>query len=249
MIDPKKPIFLLPFLALFLLSPACIGRAGVAAPSGQSPASVPLPGAPAQAAGISVQGEGSVSVVPDEAEVRLGVSVKALGLAEAQSDAAARMARVMDKLNGLGVPKERIRTLRYNISPQYGQNQVFTGYQVENMVSARTRALDKVGELLDAVVQAGSNRVESISFGVADPKPLAAKARDAAMADAKAKAEQLARLAGVKLGRPTSVSESLSGGPLPRFSPSLGEAFSAVTPISPGEMEIRVNVQVIYSIE
>lgn len=231
-------------LAPLLLLTACVqGATGAALPAG------PLAGS-SQATGISVQGEGSVAVTPDLAEVWVGVSVKAATLAEAQRDAAARMARVMEKLAALGIPRERVKTVRFTVSPEYDRNQALTGYRVDNMVSARSKALDKVGELLDGVVEAGANRVERISFTVEDPKPLAVKAREAAMADAKAKAEQLARLAGVRLGHPTYVAEgggSLPPAPVP-FARG-GEAFAAVTPISPGEMEIRVNVQVVYAIE
>lgn len=231
-------------LAALLLLTACVqGATGAALPAG------PLPGL-SQATGISVQGEGSVAVTPDLAEAWLGVSVKGTTLAEAQRDASGRMARVMEKLAALGIPKERVKTVRFTVFPEYDRDQALTGYRVENIISVRSKATDKVGELLDGVVEAGANRVERISFTVEDPKPPAAKAREGAMADAKARAEQLARLAGVRLGRPTYIAES--GGVLPPPPVPFGrggEAFAAVTPISPGEMEIRVNFQVTYAIE
>lgn len=254
MLSPKtRTLSFLPLLlAVLLVLPACLGPATVAAPpSGQASAVLPASQSPAAspAGGISIQGEGRATVVPDQVEVWLGVSVKAAALEEAQKDASARMGRVMEKLTSLGLPKGQIKTVRFTIFPQYSQNQVLTGYQVDNIVSAKTKAIDKVGELLDGVVAAGANRVESISFTVADPKPLTVKAREDAMADAKAKAEQLARLAGVRLGRPTLVAERVAGTPPMPLGLGGGGKLALATPISPGEMEITVNVQVTYAIE
>ena len=255
MIGPKIRItsLLAPLLAILLLLTACVPAAGTAGPSaGQQPAAISAAQGPVpvQSTGIAVQGMGTASAAPDMVQVTLGVSVRASTVAEAQSDASARMNRVTERLTAMGVLKDQIRTVRYNIFPQYGQNQQLTGYQVENIVSARTKAIEKAGELLDAAAAAGANRVESISFTIADPKPLAVKARDEAMAEAKAKADQLARLAGVRLGRPTSISESVSGTPPPPipFAAGRAEAVQA-TPISPGEMEVRVSVHVTYGIE
>lgn len=253
MVSPKSPIaFLVLLLLVALLLPACLTDSRAAAPAaGQSGAVSPAaPGQVYPGTGISVLGQGSVSVAPDQAEVWLGVSAKAQSVSEAQNDASNRMAQIMDRLTALGVSKDKITTVRYNISPQYGQNQVLTGYQVDNVISVKTTAIDKLGTLLDSVVTAGANRVERISFGVANPTPLAAKAREAAMADARAKADQLAKLAGVSLGRPIILSESTSSAPPAPLGLGAAAAPAAqAVPISPGESEIRVTVQVTYSIE
>lgn len=256
MIGPKVTTFswLPALLAILLVLPACLPRADASPSAVGAPQAAPYSSQAqvmAQSTGISVQGQGSASSAPDQAELILGVSIKATGLAQAQSDASARMGRVMDRLASMGIAKDQIKTVRFNIYPQYAQDQTLTGYQVDNIISAKTRAMDKVGDLLDAAVAAGANRVERIGFSVADPRPLAVKARDEAMADAKAKAEQLAKLAGVRLGRPTQITES-GGAPPPAVQmavPRAAEAYAQTTPISPGETEIRVNVQVTYSIE
>ncbi|MDO8691121.1 MAG: SIMPL domain-containing protein, partial [Dehalococcoidia bacterium] len=200
--------------------------------------------------GITVQGQGAVGAAPDVAQLTLGVAAKALTVAQAQGDASAGMSRIMDKLTSLGVAKEQITTVRYSFQPQYDQNQNLTGYEVDNIISIKVSGVDKVGPVLDAVVAAGANRVENIGFTVSDPKPLEAKARDAAMADAKAKADQLAKLAGVTLGRPISIVETSAGGPVPVFSMGAGvAAASPVPPISGGETRLTVNVEVTYAIQ
>jgi hypothetical protein len=237
-------------LAIVFLSAAILLiTASCATPSASTPAGAAT--LSNQPTGISVQGQGVVSVKPDVAEVWLGISVKAATLAAAQREASDRMNQVLAKLTSLGIAEKDIKTVRFSIFPEYDRDRSLTGYRVDNIVSVKSKALDKVGELLDGVVEAGANRVERVSFTVEDRKPLAAKAREEAMADARAKAEQLARLAGVRLGRPTLVTES--GGvvspPIPMALSREGGAFTTTTPISPGEMEVRVNVQVTYAIE
>ncbi|MDP2659468.1 MAG: SIMPL domain-containing protein [Dehalococcoidia bacterium] len=253
--SPRTRIFLVvPVVAILLSISACNPGVGVVAPSaGGQPASAALAGTGAAAnqdAGIMVQGQGAASAAPDLAQLTLGVAAKASTVAQAQGDASAGMSRIMDKLTNLGVAKDQITTVRYSVQPQYGQNQNLTGYEVDNIISVKVSGVDKVGPLLDAVVTAGANRVENISFTVSDPKPLAAKARDAAMADAKARADQLAKLAGVTLGRPISIVETSAGGPVPLFRLGGGvAAASEAPPISGGETQLTVNVQVTYAIQ
>ena len=112
--------------------------------------------------------------------------------------------------------------------------------------------MDKAGSIIDAVAEAGGDltRVDSISFSVDDPSGYYEEARQEAMAEAEAKAKQLADLAGVTLGKPSYISESVSYPIYPRdVMYGKMEAASAVeTPISPGEMEISLSVQVVYAI-
>ncbi len=254
MVSPRsRTILFVVILAGMLLFPACLSSAGATVPlTGERIAFSQASQAQTTASGISVMGQGSVSVTPDEAEVWVGVNTRALTVAEAQTEASNRMAQIMDRLTALQIPREKITTVRYNVYPQYGQNQVLTGYQVDNVISVKIQNISQVGTLLDDVVGAGANRVERISFGVADPVPAANRAREAAMADARAKATQLARLAGVGLGRPIAVTESTTSTPPPvPFGAGVADAASAIraVPVSPGENEITVTVQVTYAIE
>jgi len=89
---------------------------------------------------------------------------------------------------------------------------------------------------------------------VDDPTDYYEEAREEAMEDAKEKAEQLAKLAKVDLGKPTYISEGGISFPVPREFFLPGEvapvpAPAPTTPISPGETEVRLTVQVVYSIE
>ncbi|HEY82032.1 MAG TPA: SIMPL domain-containing protein [Dehalococcoidia bacterium] len=214
-----------------------------------------------QNTGIWVTGEGKVSVTPDIAILSLGVEAQETTVAEAQRQAAAAMAAITTELDNFGIPEKDIRTQHFSIAPvrrwsdKEGE-EILIGYRVTNTITVKVRKVDDAGALIDAVTKAGGDliRINSISFTVDDPSSYYQEAREKAMADAEAKAKQLAQLAGVKLGEPTYINES--GGFVSPPIPYRAETMMPMpapaappTPISPGETEIRLTVQVVYSIE
>jgi len=211
-----------------------------------------------QQEGIWVNGEGKVTATPDVANVSLGIESQAATVTEAQNNAASAMDTVMNTLTENGVAKKDIQTQYFNISKvtrwdDKNQQEVVLGYRVTNTVTAKIREIEKTGTIIDAVALAGGDltRVNNIYFSVDDPTAYHKEARDKAMADARNKAEQLASLAGVKLGKATYISESLYLPPTPIYQgPMMGAAPAAAptTPISPGETEITLTVQVTYAI-
>ena len=210
-----------------------------------------------QQEGIWVTGTGEVTVVPDIATLRLGVIAEADTVAEAQSQAVEAMDKVMSALTDNDVAEKDIQTQYFNIRQitkwdRVKEEETVIGYRVTNMVTAKIREVDKAGTIIDAVAKAGGDltRIEGISFSVDEPSAYYEEARQEAMADAKAKAEHLAELGGVSLGKPTFISEGVST-PSPIYKGGLmGEAIPSLvpTPISPGEQEISLTVQVVYAI-
>ncbi|MBU2536384.1 MAG: SIMPL domain-containing protein [Chloroflexota bacterium] len=209
--------------------------------------------------GIWVTGEGKVSVVPDVAILSLGVEVQSSSVAEAQSYAATVMTAVIDELDNSGIAEKDIKTQQFSIYPvrrwsEKDGREVLVGYRVTNMVTVKVRNVEDTGTVIDAVARAGGDyiKVNSISFTVDDPSVYYEEARELAMADAKARAEQLADLGKVKLGRPTYISESGASMPVVRefyAGAPMPAPAAAPTSISPGETEIRLSVQVAYSID
>jgi len=217
---------------------------------------VALTGSTSQQTGIWVNGTGEVTVVPDTAILTLGVEAQETTVSAAQSEAAVAMNAVVNALKTNGVADKDIQTQWYNISPvtrwdDKTNEQITTGYRVSNMVTAKIRDVTKAGTVIDAVAGAGGNltRINGISFTVNDPTAYNNQAREKAMQDAAARAQQLATLAGVTLGKAFYISESGSYIPQPirLFDSAVGS--SASTPISPGEMDITITVQVGYAIE
>jgi len=122
-------------------------------------------------------------------------------------------------------------------------------------VTVKIRKVAETGAIIDAVVEAGGDytRINSISFTVDDPTDYYEDVRELAMEDAQEKAKQLAKLAKVDLGIPTYINEGSIYVPTP-YDFYRGEAMpvpapAPTTPISAGETEIRLTVQVVYSIE
>jgi uncharacterized protein YggE len=222
-----------------------------------------------QQMGVWVTGQGRVSVTPDIAVAMLGVEARADTVSEAMNLASAAMDRVLAALREGGVAEEDIQTFHFSIHQvrewvwrnATGEEKV-TGYLVSNMVHATIRALDEVGVIIAAVVEAGGDliRIHGISFTVEDPTPYHYEAREKAFADAKAKAEQLARLAGVTLGKATYISEGMVHFPpmpvWPQAAFMVGPAavpppppIMPMMPFMPGELEIIIHVQVVFPIE
>ncbi len=242
-------------LALILAVPALTGCGSPSVAQGTA-SSVQISQQPQ---GIWVSGTGEVAVTPDIATLRVDIVAQESTVAVAQSKASEAMTKVMKALADSGIAQKDIQTRSFSIQQltRYDkdkQQDVVIGYQVSNTVNAKIRAIDKAGAVIDAVAKAGGNltRINGISFSIDDPTAYYKDARQKAMTDAKAKAEQLAGLAGVALGKPTYITEN-SYMPAPIYRdqvkavPAPLPAGVPSTPVSPGEMEITINVQVAYA--
>jgi uncharacterized protein YggE len=209
-----------------------------------------------QQEGIWVTGQGKVTVAPDVVNVQLGIEAQSQSVADAQSQAAKAMDDVMAALTSSGVAQNDIQTQYYSIQQltrwdNDEQQEVPAGYQVTNIITAKIRDVANAGIVIDAVTAAGGDltRIDSLQFTIDDPTLYYGQAREEAMADAKDTATQLADLSGVKLGKPIYISESGASVPQPQVvlaKSVAGEGTS--TPISPGELEISLTVQVTYAI-
>ena len=154
-----------------------------------------------QQEGIWVNGHGEVNAAPDIAILQLGVSAQRASVAEAQAEAATSMDKVMAALKEGGVADKDIQTQYFSIQQvtrwdQDKQQEIVVGYRVSNMVMAKIRDIAKTGSIIDAVAEAGGDftRIDNISFSIDDPSAYRIEARDKAVADARAKGEQLANL-------------------------------------------------------
>jgi len=234
-------------------------NASPSTPSEATPQSVTDSGSNinSQFAGVWVTGEGEVTVVPDVAILSLGVEAQAITVQQAMDEAAIAMDRVMAALRANGVAERDIQTQWFNIYPVRDWidegREVLIGYRVTNTVSAKIRDVAATGSIIDRVAEAGgdSTRIQGVSFTVDDPSQYHNEAREKAIADAQAKAEHLAALAGVDLGRPFYISESGGFVPIYRdYGYGMLEAGAVPpTPISPGETEITLTVQMAFAIE
>lgn len=214
-------------------------------------AATPTAGATVDARSITVTGQGRVTIAPDLAYATFAVETRNTDLAQAQADNATRMNAVLARLKSLGIAERDLQTVGYNVSPQYDkQDGKPTGYIVNNGVRAAVRDLAKLGPTIDAAVAAGANRVAGIAFDLADKGAATRQAREAAVADARAKAEQYATLANGTLGVVITISENVAA---PVFQTDQRVAMPAAappdTPIETGQGTISLTVQVSYELK
>ena len=208
-----------------------------------------------QNVGIWVTGVGKATVAPDVAILSLGIEAQAVTVTEAQQQAAQAMDAVMGVLDSHGIDEKDIQTQQYSIQPvrEWRDEQyILVGYLVTNTVTVKVRNIEDTGSIIDDAVIAGGDytRINNISFTVDEPEAYYEDMRDEAMADAKDRAEQLAELGGVKLGKPIYIAENSSYTPSVVYLDYKAAEGAAVptTSISPGETELQLTVQVVYSI-
>lgn len=252
----RKGIAMIVALALLVPVLTLSGCTG----TGTNTVSIPDVNLGGQQHGIWVSGRGEVQATPDIAVVSLGVQTQAQSVEVAQQQANDAMDKVMTALADNGVAEKDIKTTGFNIWQQSRwdpdtQQEIVTGYQVSNTIDAKVRDVDAVGTVLGAVVKQGGDyiRVNGIRFEVDDPSGYLNEARAKAMADAKAKAVQLADLADVTLGEPTLITESSQTSPVyvSRGYATMDamEEAAAAPAISPGETTIVATVQITYNID
>ena len=200
---------------------------------------------------ISVIGEATVSVPPDQAQIDGGVTSDAKTAREASDANNAAMGKVLLALKGAGIDEKDTQTSRLSLQPQYAPNRSgpspITGYRASNRVTIRLRDVTKVANAIDVLVGAGANDIGGINFMVSQASKLLDEAREKAVADARRKAEIYARAAGVTLGEPLSISEE--GSPAPVFRGKMAAPMAAGAPVAQGEETLSVTVTVSWAIK
>lgn len=210
---------------------------------------------------LSVSGEGEVRAVPDQAQLSAGVVTQGKTAAEALAANSTAMNSVFAALKKRGVPEKSITTSNFSINPQYPPYRQdapqedrtrIIGYEVSNQVTVVLDDVSKVGATLDALVASGANQAGGVSFTIHDPKPLMRDAREDAVKDALAKAQTLAKAAGVTLGPIISISEGGGYQPMPVFAGKairMDAVAAPPPPVAPGEQSLTVNVSITWEIQ
>ena len=206
---------------------------------------------------LSVTGTGQAILTPDIAYIYIGVHTEKPTASESVTENSSQTQKVIDALKSAGVDKKDIRTTNFSIwpvdkyDPQSGTPTGEKTYAVDNTVYVTVRKLDGLGDLLDTVVAAGANTVNSIQFDVADKTEALKTARADAVKDAKAQAQELADSAGVKLGDIQTIG-FFDNQPGPVFDCKGGGAVTAnaaSVPVQPGQLTFTVTVNMTYEIK
>ncbi len=203
---------------------------------------------------IYVSGSATVSANPDIAQAQLGVQTFADSVAQAVAENNARSAAIQAAMAAQGIPAKDLHTTGFNVYPQMDYEKdragVVVGYWATNTLNVSMRDLAKVGEVLQAGIEAGANNVSGLYFSLEDPDSLLQEARVQAVADARQRAMALVEAAGAKLGRVLSIRETSPWyGPVMARAEFDKAAGAASVPVQPGELEVTGQVEVVFQIE
>ncbi len=219
-------------------------------------AAAQTPSQPPLARTLAVTGTGTVYGQPDQAIVDLGVNLADADLATALEAANTAVAEVMEALQASGVAQEDIRTSYFNIwqeqpySPDGNPGAPI--YRVNNILSVTVRDTSRVSDVLNGAIEAGANAVNGVQYTLADPEALAQEARSAAFENARAKAEQLAALAGLELGEVLMLSDGSSFVPVNPGDPramAMMDSASAGIPVTGGQLAVTASVTVQFALQ
>lgn len=210
---------------------------------------------------FQVNAQGEVYIKPDTAEITLGVEKEGKSVAQVQEAVNKVNNEIVKKLKELGVKEEKIKTIGYSINPRYewernSGKRLLVGYQANASITVKTDDFEKLNQIIDQVVSAGANQVDSLNFILEDEDEARAQARDIAIAKAREKAKAIAKVSGLTLGRLINVFVSDTNYyPVPRaygldMTESSKAAGGGITPqIEAGETKITVNVTLSYEIK
>lgn len=204
---------------------------------------------------ITVTGEGRVEAVPDMASVTVGVETHAETAGAALVANSEAMTAVFAVLEEAGIARADFQTSQISLNPvwndrrseQQGPPEI-TGYAASNLVTVRVREIAGLGGVLDALGQAGANRLQGIAFELSDPRELLDRARERAVADARAKAELLVAAAGVGLGPVLSISEAAYA-PGPMMMRAQAAEMAMDMPVAEGQVSLEARVEMVFALE
>lgn len=212
---------------------------------------------------LTVAATGTVQRTPDRAVVRLAVESFGATAEEASAENARLMDAVIAALRRLGVHDNQIRTVVLRIDPEYDYNRDsprqpgqdhLIGFRARNTVQVTVDEIDRVGEIVDAAIGAGANRVDGLSFQLRDPDEARRAALVQAIATARAEAETAAAALGRRLGPALTVSTTGSL-PVPvRADYAMAARAGSIEnlpppPVQSGEINVQATVMIVYRLE
>ena len=206
--------------------------------------------------GLTVTGIGIVGADPDVVEINLGVEVIAKTVESANKKASLSMSHLQKVIGQYNIEDNDLKTSHFNVSPQYNYRNEsgpeIIGFRVTNTITVKFRDMEEIGSFIDDAVSIGGNniRINNIHFKVENSDNYLDLARKLAIENARNKAELFADAAKVELGSVIRISESSNFvSPMPRMSLEMASpSSSSVTPISPGQQDISIQVSVTFEI-
>ena len=205
---------------------------------------------------VNTSGSGEVAAEPDLAYISLGVEARKPTMAEARSEVAATVDRVLALTRDLRIDPKFVNATRVQVQPEYSWNEkdrkrILLGYVVSRQVQVELRDLEQLGPLLERAVDAGVNQVNDPALDSSRRKVLEREAMTKAVEDARLNAETLARAAGARLGAVRTLNGSSSTPPMPMYrrgAVMADAAMAAEATYQPGDMKFSATVNAEYDL-
>ncbi|MCS7183894.1 MAG: SIMPL domain-containing protein [Patescibacteria group bacterium] len=205
---------------------------------------------------FTVTGEGKVEVVPNIAEIRIGLITQGSELSKIENENTQKINRIIKFLKEQGIEEKDIKTENYSVNPVYDYQKSpyqIVAYSINQNIVVKVRDLKKVGNILQRSVNYGANSVSGPNFIIDDQEIYLEKAREKAIKNAQEKAKKIAKIAGFRLGKIVNISESQQlPSPIPIFSQAGygGERImnKEEPTIQAGSQELKVQINIIYEI-
>jgi uncharacterized protein YggE len=206
---------------------------------------------------VVVMGEASVQSQPDTAVLTLAVVTQNASASEAQAENASKTDAVVRAVRAAAGTGAEVKTSGYSLQPQYaykeGAPPTITSYIARNAITVTTGELNRVGAVIDAASRAGANTVDGLSFTLRHDEQARMRALSDATREALSKARAIAQTLGGSVVRVVEVQEaSAARPPAPVYTAEFGRASTAMqtpTPVEPGSLEIRAQVQLVAEVE
>lgn len=206
---------------------------------------------------LTVSATASVERAPDQAILTLAVESEAENARDASRANAEKMQRVVAALREAGIPADKIRTVGYELQPQYARENRgedpprIVGYRAVNRVQTTIDAIDRVGPALDAAITAGANRADQLYFQLRDASDARLEALRLATQKARREAEAIASAAGETLGQAQSIHTDSYSPPPPRppvmYDRAMAMAEMKVdTPVEAGTLSVTAHITIVY---
>ena len=208
---------------------------------------------------LTVRGNAEMSATPDQAVVQLGAVAQSKNAKDAQEQVNRTVGAILTAIKAAGISEQNISTAELTLVPVHERinrtdQQVnlprIVGYTATNVVRVEVNEIGKIGDVIDAGISAGANRLEGLYFELQDDTFLRQKALQQAALNARQKAESIADALNLHLGRILQISEEGLQTVRPQFrAPRLAMAVAESTPVAPGQIKVSASVVIGYQIE
>jgi uncharacterized protein YggE len=198
---------------------------------------------------VNVTGEGIVLVVPDEVSIDVRVENTGKNSKELKSQNDKVVNDVLAMVKSMGIADKDVQTEYVRLSKNYEYNTKTYNYAANQSVSIRLRDLKKYESLMNSLMDSGINRIDGISFSSSNKDELVSQARKKAVENAKMKAEEYSGVLNQSIGKAISISENqtdFNPQPMYRSMAMQGDTSAGQQTLAPGELEIRVNINVTF---